>query len=341
MHEMHEVHEARGLPYWRRSALLMRTIAGDGPAICTLQVTNRCNMRCSFCAFWSDGAPPPEELTLAQLARVSERLAQAGSFILSVEGGEPMLRPDLVDIVALLARHHHPVLYTNGWFLDALAARALCGAGLVGAGVSIDYATPARHDAHRLPGSFDRAVAAVQHLLAVASVVQRRQIHLMTVLMDDNREELEPLLQLSARLGVRHRVTLLALSGHNRAGGKTQPATGVTSWLQGLRRRYPHFAGVGDYIDRMDDYLAGAYTAPCQAGRRGFNINHLGQTNPCIELTDVSVGHFLDGPFDDLLARLRIAPSVEGCQRCYTVCRGNVQALARPLKIRSLAELLR
>jgi MoaA/NifB/PqqE/SkfB family radical SAM enzyme len=333
--------EPDGAAYWRRGLSLVRTIAGGGPAICTIQVTNRCNMRCSFCAFWSDGAPPPEELTLAQLRRVSDKLALVGSLILSVEGGEPTLRPDLPEVIAALARHHHPVLYTNGWFITADSARALTAAGLVGAGVSIDYADPARHDAHRLPGAFDRAVAAVEHLRAAGSRTFRRQLHLMTVLMEDNVDELEPLLQLSARLGVRHRVTLLAVSGDNRAAGKRQPRDpGLGARLRDLRRRHPHFADLGSYLDGVDDYLAGAYRTPCEAGRRGFNINHVGETNPCIELAHSSAGRFLDVPLDDLLARLRSDENVPGCQRCYTICRGNVQALARPLAPKNLVELL-
>ncbi len=330
-----------GEPYWLRGAKLLGTIGRGGPAICTIQVTNRCNMHCSFCAFWSDGAPPPEELTLAQIERISEKLGRLGSFIISVEGGEPMLRPDLVDLVAALARWHHPVLYTNGWHVDAEKARALVEAGLVGVGVSIDYADPARHDAHRLPGAFARAVDALGHFRrAPWKLGGGRQVHVMTVLMDDNRDELEPLLALSARLGVRHRVTLLAVDGHNRAGGKQVPRSSVSAWLLDLKRRHPHFADLTDYLARADDFLAGRYDEPCQAGRRGFNINHVGETNPCIELTDVSAGKFLDVPTDELLARLRGERAVEGCQKCYTICRGNVQALGRPLRLRPLVELL-
>jgi len=330
-----------GEPYWARGAKLVGAIAGGGPAICTLQVTNRCNMHCSFCAFWSDGAPPPEELTLSQIVRIGETLARAGSFIISVEGGEPLLRPDIVDVIEALARHHHPVLYTNGWFVDSDKARALVEAGLVGVGVSIDYADPEKHDAHRLPGSFARAVQALECFQrAPWRFGGRRQVHVMTVLMDDNRDQLEPLLNLSKRLGVRHRVTLLAVDGHNRAGGKTVPRESVSEWLLSLQRRHPHFAVLTDYLKGVDRFLDGTYDQPCQAGRRGFNINHVGETNPCIELTNVSVGKFLDVPFEQLIERLRDVEAVSGCQRCYTICRGNVQALARPMKLRSLIQLL-
>ena len=42
-----------------------------------LQVTNRCNMQCSFCDFWPNGVPPGEELTLADFERIERELSRA------------------------------------------------------------------------------------------------------------------------------------------------------------------------------------------------------------------------------------------------------------------------
>ena len=327
----------KATPYWLRSLQLVKTIAAQRPAICTIQVTNRCNMRCSFCAFWSDGAAPPDELTLAQLTRVSEKLASIGSFIISVEGGEPMLRPDLLEIIRALALYHHPVLYTNGWFVTEENAAAFMGAGLVQVGISLDYATPVRHDTHRLPGSYEKVLGAVEHFRKAAKDPVK-QLHLMTVLMDDNLEELDDLFALSKKLKIRHRVTLLATQGKNRAGGKETPPPRVSQTLQELQRKYPHFVDPSHYIAGMDDFLRDEYKTPCQAGKRGFNINHIGDTNPCIEKADLSVGKILELPTDVLLQRLASLPEVEGCQKCYTLCRGHVEALS---SLRSVAELLK
>ena len=327
----------KATPYWLRSLRLVKTIAAKQPAICTIQVTNRCNMRCSFCAFWSDGAAPPDELTLAQLMRVSEKLASIGSFIISVEGGEPMLRPDLVEIIRALAIYHHPVLYTNGWFVTEENAKAFMGAGLVQVGISLDYANPARHDTHRLAGSYDKVLRAVEHFRKAAKD-PLKQIHLMTVLMDDNLNELDDLFALSKRLQIRHRVTLLATQGKNRAGGKETPPPSVSKTLQNLQKKYPHFVDPSDYLAGMDDFLRDEYQTPCQAGKRGFNISHLGDANPCIEKADVSVGKILELPTDVLLQRLASLPETQNCQRCYTLCRGHVEALS---SVRSVAELLK
>ena len=83
-----------------------------------LQVTNRCNMQCSFCDFWPNGVAPGEELTLADFARIEGELSELGTFLVSIEGGEPLVRPDLVEIVRIFGRRHktalpHPLPHYN------------------------------------------------------------------------------------------------------------------------------------------------------------------------------------------------------------------------------------
>ena len=133
------------------------------PFHCLIQVTNRCNMTCGFCDFWPNGVPAKDELSLADYQRVADELSGLGHFLLSIEGGEPLLRPDLVDIVGVFSRRHITVLYTNGWHVTPAIAQALFAAGLAQVGVSIDFVDPARHDAQRgLAGATQRAWRAVE-----------------------------------------------------------------------------------------------------------------------------------------------------------------------------------
>src|SRR5580698_10704300 len=89
------------------------------PFSCLVQVTNRCNMECSFCDFWPNPAPRKEELTVDEYRRVSREMAELGCFLLSIEGGEPLVRVDLCDIVSAFAEHHLTALFTNGWYVTA------------------------------------------------------------------------------------------------------------------------------------------------------------------------------------------------------------------------------
>ena len=62
--------------------------------------------------------------------RIADELRELGCFLVSLEGGEPFSRPDLVEIVRAFGKHHLPVLFTNGWLVTKDNANALWDAGL-------------------------------------------------------------------------------------------------------------------------------------------------------------------------------------------------------------------
>ena len=93
-----------------------------------------------------------------------EDIARAGFQIMIFSGGEPLLRPDIFDLI-----HHarevglRPVLGTNGTLLTLETARALKDAGLMAAGISLDSLMPLRMTAcavsRRLAGGCERYAA--------------------------------------------------------------------------------------------------------------------------------------------------------------------------------------
>jgi mycofactocin biosynthetic radical S-adenosylmethionine protein MftC len=128
-----------------------------------LHVTKACNQRCGYCYF-SAAQPLPDEMTAADLATFWPDVVRVGARKVVFTGGEPLLRPDLVSLIAALrdADPRHTVLRclnTNGLLVTAALARSLVG--LVDEiRVSID-ALAARNDALRGGGSFDAAVGAL------------------------------------------------------------------------------------------------------------------------------------------------------------------------------------
>src|SRR5947208_6135127 len=175
---------------WRGGRLLTGFIR-ERPSHCIVQVSSRCNLTCGFCSFWERPAHPRDEMTVPEFEGISAKLAEAGSMIVSIEGGEPLLRPDIAAIVRSFARYHHPILFTNGWRVTDSLARGLWEAGLTEIGVSIDYASPERHDAHRgAQGTFATAVRALR-ILRDAAPHGSRQVTIMTVIMRANVDELE------------------------------------------------------------------------------------------------------------------------------------------------------
>ena len=114
-----------------------------------LSLIDRCNFRCPYCMPERDGEPlrflaAPARLTAVEVERVARTFVGLGVRKLRLTGGEPLLRKDLVDVVARLAAVdgvEDLALTTNGVLLAA-QARALRDAGLRRLTVSLDALDP-------------------------------------------------------------------------------------------------------------------------------------------------------------------------------------------------------
>lgn len=324
--------------YARRGGRLLYGFVAKRPIHAIVQVSNRCNLTCGFCSFWENPARTVDEMTTADFATLSGKLAEAGSLIVSIEGGEPLLRPDIVDIVGAFARYHHPILFTNGWRVTPELARRLWDAGLDTAGISIDYPDE-RHDTHRgKPGTLDAARRAID-ILRDTAPRGARQVFVMTVLVHDNARDMERLLQLSESHGVGHQITLISTGGagrHTRA--QYIPEAGIGAELLALKQRYPHFMTFSGYLEGIDAHLAGATRTPCWAGERFLNIDHLGDVSPCIEKLHLRAGNLVREPWSVVSSRLRALEEPKRCSDCWTSCRGFVEEMSGMPRLRSWRE---
>jgi cyclic pyranopterin phosphate synthase len=110
-----------------------------------VSLTDRCSLRCTYCmpAEGVPWLPAPTLLSTDELVRTVRVATELGIRTVRLTGGEPLLRPDVVDVVAALASITTPdgplelSMTTNGLRLAALAA-PLRDAGLTRVNVSID-----------------------------------------------------------------------------------------------------------------------------------------------------------------------------------------------------------
>ena len=107
-----------------------------------LSVTDRCNLRCTYCMphDFADWLPGPELLTTDELMTVIRIATELGITGVRLTGGEPLMRADVADVVRRineLPLRPDIALTTNGLRLDKLARR-LADAGLQRVNVSLD-----------------------------------------------------------------------------------------------------------------------------------------------------------------------------------------------------------
>ena len=113
-----------------------------------VSVTDRCNLRCRYCMPEDDYVWLPREsiLTFEEISRLVGVFAGLGAQKVRLTGGEPLLRHDLPDLVAMIARDTRITdlaMTTNGLLLAKQAA-ALKAAGLSRVTVSLDTLRPER-----------------------------------------------------------------------------------------------------------------------------------------------------------------------------------------------------
>lgn len=129
-----------------------------GPLVVHLEVTATCNLSCAHC-FAAPLPRPGRPLSLRELEALFAELASLGSFRLGITGGEPLLRPDLLEVLDLaLGAGLHPCVTTNGLLVDEAMARELGRRELVWINVSLDGAAATANDAIRGAGTFDRVL---------------------------------------------------------------------------------------------------------------------------------------------------------------------------------------
>jgi radical SAM protein with 4Fe4S-binding SPASM domain len=137
--------------------------AGAKRPVVVWNVTRQCNLHCRHCYASAGSARSPDELTPAEGRALIEELA-CGVPALVFSGGDPLLRPDLLDLVRLAVdRGIHAALSTNGTLIDGMAARRLGEAGIGYVGVSLD-GIGELHDRFRgLRGAYERALEGLRH----------------------------------------------------------------------------------------------------------------------------------------------------------------------------------
>ncbi|MGC8792265.1 MAG: radical SAM protein [Bryobacteraceae bacterium] len=110
------------------------------PILAHLIVTRRCNLTCAYCNEYDRvSRPVPLELLLERV----HRLARLGTRVITLSGGEPLLHPELEQVVARVRRHGLLAgMITNGYLLTEQRIRALNRAGLDHMQISIDNVEP-------------------------------------------------------------------------------------------------------------------------------------------------------------------------------------------------------
>ncbi len=157
----------RELAWKRHQARWKRLVAEHPLRYLFFEVTRRCNLACAYCG--SDCGPKgrAEELSSAEWIEIARQIAtdfEPKKVMVAVTGGEPLLKDGVFELFAELKRLGFAYgMVSNGWLLDAEAARRLVECGMGSLSLSMD-APGELNDELRGRGSSEKVTAAIGHL---------------------------------------------------------------------------------------------------------------------------------------------------------------------------------
>jgi Fe-coproporphyrin III synthase len=259
-----------------------------------IAVTYRCNAHCHMCNTWQFPTTPDEELTpddLRSLPHVK---------FANITGGEPFLRSDLADIVAVLRpKADRIVVSTNGYFTDRIVDLVRRYPDL-GFRVSLEGLPAANDELRGIKDGFDHGLRTLLTLRDMGV----RDIGFGITLSDRNADDLLELYELADAMGVEFATAAVhnsyyfhkydnVIADRERVAGRLED---LASRLLRSRRPKNWFrayfnAGLANYV------RGGRRLLPCDMGSDVFFVDPYGRLMPCNAL-EAPMGSLREEPFD-------------------------------------------
>ncbi len=295
------------------------------PVSVNLEVTKRCNAACDFCDYWKT----KKETVLNDYGPIVKKI---DPMMITITGGEPLLRTDLAEILRGLKRAM-PVSYlamiTNASLLTVEKAKELSDAGLNQISISLDFIDN-RHDKSRgIPGLWQHISEVTPKLPAFGFDA----VNLNWIVMEQNFDQTLAVEAKAREWGVRVSYSsycdLKSMNnGHFLSQSNLEKFPGIIKELLALKRRYKTIRSSDYFLSLMPRYYNHQHIGGCPAGLRWVQITPEGWYKPCSELPPVVLWENYDH---------RKSFQRQECQLCWYSCRGEAQT---PIGIKRIREFL-
>jgi radical SAM protein with 4Fe4S-binding SPASM domain len=169
------------------------------PLVMSWNVTRECNMKCSHCYINATEKKLANELTTQEGKNLMDQICKVSKPLLILSGGEPLLRPDIYELIEYGASKGLKMgLGSNGSLIDTAVATKLKTAGITTVSISLDSHIPAQHDEFRgVDGAWEKAVNACKALRKNNVLVQ-----VNTTLTHENYDQIDDIMSLAEEIGV-------------------------------------------------------------------------------------------------------------------------------------------
>lgn len=312
------------------------------------EVTRSCNLACAHCRAAAHPEPYEGELDTLEAKALIDSFKEVGDPIIIFTGGDPMMRPDIYELVAYAAEKGLTCAFApNGTLITAENARKLKEAGVERCSISIDGPDADSHDKFRgMPGAFAASLRGIGHLKKAGVPFQ-----INTTVTKDNLASFKDIFRLCEDLGAAAWHIFLLVPVGRGEGLADQVITAseyedVLRWFYDFRKTTnmqlkatcaPHYYRIMRQRAKAEGvkieprtFGMDAFTRGCLGGTGFCFISHTGQVQPCGYL-ELDCGNVRATPFPQIwresaiFRNLRDREKYEGkCGECeyHNVCGG-------------------
>lgn len=282
-----------------------------------LAVTYRCNARCHMCNTWQFPSNAEEEISLEHIRKLP-----GGLEFLNVTGGEPFLRTDLEDIIAVVRKKSERiVISTNGYFTDRILALAAKFPD-IGIRVSLEGLPAANDDLRGIQDGFDHGLRTILQLMRLGL----KDIGFGITVSDRNAKDLMELYELAKGLKLEFATAIL----HNgyyfhKTDNVLQKKDDIAECFHELIRdqlksRNPKNWFRAYFNHGIINYVyGGKRLLPCEMGREIFLVDPFGEVRPC-NVLEVSMGNIKESSFEEIWNGPLAEKAMQAAANCGMNC---------------------
>ncbi len=324
------------------------------PYLIAVNLTKRCNLACSHCYMDAEQriAINDRELKPFELKDFFNELSRrAPGTIVVLTGGEPLMYPDLLDLISHCSKLGlRPVVGTNGLLLHEKKVIELKAAGLHGVGVSLDGSTPKVHDDFRgMPGSFNKVCENIK-----SCVKQGLHVQIHYTIHEKNKHEWEKSIGLAKSLGASilnffflvcvgrgSSVQDLSPEEYEKSLNKIADYQKSEKTIMIQARCAPHFKRILYEKNPMSEYTraTGYDGGGCPAATHYARIAPDGEVTPCPYM-EISAGNLREKSFWDIWDNAPLFKSMRNTDLILGKCgKCEFKELCGGCRARSLAQL--
>lgn len=277
----------------------------SAPFRVTWDLTMKCNLMCRHC--YNSSEPQVEELSPSQVHTIADKLADSKIFFVSLSGGEPLMEPEIWNIIKKFKSRGKLVqLISNGTLVTERIAKKIKEHDVNSVQISIDGLKETHEYQRGVEGCFDKTVRGVEYLLR-----ENVPVVVNTLVFQRNRYEIPELLDKLIQLGVgEFRTSRLILMGRGEDLEKEvlTPEQTKSFILYILEQRETLKDKIQIFPDecmsfvgeKIQDYGLSWYG--CPAGRTECAVDNKGNVYPCVFLMcdEFCMGNLLESAFDDV-----------------------------------------